>query len=154
MVIDPDQANQEEADRVGRVARPVLPELLGQALLADLDMQVEHEQGDRHCHHAVAERLDASDAQSATRRGAGIAHGLILDERPAHAPGRGSRYRQNVAAERVDPATAREMMRAGDTIIDVRTPGEYANGHIAGAVNIPIDMLPIAVARLPDGPVI
>ena len=46
------------------------------------------------------------------------------------------------------------MMRAGDTIIDVRTPGEYANGHIAGAVNIPIDMLPIAVARLPEGPII
>ena len=47
-------------------------------------------------------------------------------------------------AERVDVSTAREMVRAGDTVIDVRRPEEFARGHIAGAVNIPIE-------RLPDG---
>jgi rhodanese-related sulfurtransferase len=59
-----------------------------------------------------------------------------------------------VAAERVDVATAREMWRAGDTVIDVRTPDEYALGHIAGALNLPIDTLPLAAKGLPPGPVI
>jgi rhodanese-related sulfurtransferase len=59
-----------------------------------------------------------------------------------------------MAAERIDVQTAREMWRAGDTIIDVRSPDEYAAGHIAGAVNVPIDTLPKGADRLPDGPLI
>ncbi len=54
-----------------------------------------------------------------------------------------------MAAERIDVHTAREMMRAGDVVIDVRRPGEYASGHIAGAINIPIEGLD--PARLPAG---
>ncbi len=57
-----------------------------------------------------------------------------------------------MAAERIDPRVAHEMMRAGDTIVDVRSPDEYARGHVAGAVNIPIDTL--TSAKLPDGPLI
>ena len=56
--------------------------------------------------------------------------------------------------ERVDVATAREMWRAGDTVIDVRTPDEYAIGHIAGALNVPIDTLPKAAESLPLGPIL
>ncbi len=59
-----------------------------------------------------------------------------------------------MTAERIDVRTAHEMWRAGDTVIDVRLPEEYATGHIAGALNVPIDMLPKAAAALPDGPVI
>ena len=59
-----------------------------------------------------------------------------------------------MAAERIDVDTAREMWRAGDTVIDVRTPDEYALGHIAGAVNVPIDTLPKGADALPAGPVI
>jgi rhodanese-related sulfurtransferase len=59
-----------------------------------------------------------------------------------------------MAAERIDARTAREMQRAGDPIIDVRTAEEYASGHIAGAINIPIGMLPKGLDRFPDGPVI
>lgn len=33
------------------------------------------------------------------------------------------------------------LMKNGAQIIDVRTPGEYASGHIPGAVNIPLDTL-------------
>ena len=33
------------------------------------------------------------------------------------------------------------------TVIDVRTPGEYASGHLPGALNIPLDQLRRA---LPD----
>jgi rhodanese-related sulfurtransferase len=59
-----------------------------------------------------------------------------------------------MAAERIDVATAREMWRAGDTVIDVRTPAEYARGHIAGALNVPIEMLIKGAERLPAGPVL
>lgn len=57
-----------------------------------------------------------------------------------------------MAAERVDVRTAREMQRAGDMIIDVRTSDEYMKGHIAGAINVPIGRL--AVDRLPPGQVL
>lgn len=33
------------------------------------------------------------------------------------------------------------------TVIDVRTPGEYAGGHLPGALNIPLDQIQRA---LPD----
>lgn len=59
-----------------------------------------------------------------------------------------------VGAEVVDVATAREMWRLGDTVIDVRTPSEYANGHIAGAINVPIDTLPSGADALPDGQIL
>jgi rhodanese-related sulfurtransferase len=59
-----------------------------------------------------------------------------------------------MAAERIDVTTAREMQRSGDPIIDVRSPDEYASGHIAGALNVPIDRLPKGLDGLPDGPVI
>lgn len=36
------------------------------------------------------------------------------------------------------------------TIIDVRTPGEYASGHLPGALNIPLDQLRRAVPALRD----
>jgi len=42
-------------------------------------------------------------------------------------------------AEEVDVPTAQEMWRAGDLVIDVRTPDEYARGHLPGAVNVGVD---------------
>ncbi len=33
------------------------------------------------------------------------------------------------------------LLEAGHTLVDVRTPAEYAQGHIDGAVNIPVDDL-------------
>ncbi len=34
-----------------------------------------------------------------------------------------------------------ELIQAGATIIDVRTKGEYAAGHVKGSVNVPLDQL-------------
>jgi phage shock protein E len=36
---------------------------------------------------------------------------------------------------------ARALVKQGATLVDVRTPEEFAGGHIEGAVNIPIDDL-------------
>jgi rhodanese-related sulfurtransferase len=40
------------------------------------------------------------------------------------------------AITKVDPATAESLVKQGVTVLDVRTPEEYATGHIAGAVNV------------------
>ncbi|MGW0465737.1 rhodanese-like domain-containing protein [Streptomyces sp. NPDC003027] len=36
------------------------------------------------------------------------------------------------------------------TVVDVRTPGEYASGHLPGALNIPLDQLGRAVPALQE----
>jgi|SRR5581483_9749805 len=48
-----------------------------------------------------------------------------------------------------------ELIRKGALIIDVRTPAEYASGHIRKSVNIPLDTLKGRVSKLKkDVPVI
>lgn len=42
----------------------------------------------------------------------------------------------------------------GQTVIDVRTPSEFAAGNIPGAVNIPVDDLRSRLAEVPEGDVI
>lgn len=44
----------------------------------------------------------------------------------------------------VDVGALHEALAAGtvDVLVDVRTPGEHAAGHVPGAVNIPLDELP------------
>jgi rhodanese-related sulfurtransferase len=46
-----------------------------------------------------------------------------------------------VAPGVVDAEAARKLVRAGVKVVDVRTPAEFAAGHIPGAVNIPYDEL-------------
>jgi rhodanese-related sulfurtransferase len=46
---------------------------------------------------------------------------------------------------------------AGALILDVRTPAEFAGGHVPGAVNLPYDTLGDAIDRLgadPGGPLV
>jgi rhodanese-related sulfurtransferase len=57
-------------------------------------------------------------------------------------------------AERVDVSVAHAVWKAGDTFLDVRTPDEYAHGHIPGALNVPIDELPVRIRSLPPGQLI
>jgi len=48
-----------------------------------------------------------------------------------------------------------EKIANGTVIIDVRTPQEFAMGHVKGSVNIPLDLLPQKMNKLPkDKPII
>lgn len=49
---------------------------------------------------------------------------------PASSPG---------AARNVDGAEARKLVAGGAKLVDVRSPAEYAEKHIAGAENVPDD---------------
>jgi phage shock protein E len=44
----------------------------------------------------------------------------------------------------------KQLIREGAVIVDVRTKGEYAGGHIRGSINIPVDQLKNAAAKLKD----
>lgn len=49
----------------------------------------------------------------------------------------------------------KDLLRNGGTIVDVRTKGEYQSGHIAGSINIPLDVLNSLLSKLnKDKPII
>lgn len=55
-----------------------------------------------------------------------------------------------LGASRGGGAMAREKIKQGATVIDVRTPSEYASGHCNGATNIPLQALPNRLADVGD----
>ncbi len=48
---------------------------------------------------------------------------------------------ENPAYQKVVPAEAKKMIEAGVVVIDVREPNEFAEGHVKGAVNVPLSTL-------------
>ena len=54
---------------------------------------------------------------------------------------------------RITPAQARQLMQQRAILWDVRTPAEYAAGHIPSARNVPLDRLEEELPNLPsNGP--
>ena len=56
------------------------------------------------------------------------------------------------ARERIREVSASEvqaMARAGDVLIDVREPAEYASGHMPGAINLPRGVLEFQIHAHP-----
>lgn len=49
---------------------------------------------------------------------------------------------------------AHELVAAGATLVDVRSPGEYASGHLTGAINIPVEQLWARYREIPPGQVV
>jgi phage shock protein E len=47
-------------------------------------------------------------------------------------------------------ADYKELVKEGAIILDVRTKGEYAGGHIQGSINISVDQLMANLNRLAD----
>ncbi len=43
-----------------------------------------------------------------------------------------------------------QLIKEGAIILDVRTKGEYAGGHIKGSINIPVDQLHNSLNKLKD----
>jgi phage shock protein E len=51
----------------------------------------------------------------------------------------------------VSARTARDLLKAGAAIVDVRSPAEFKSGHVPGAVNISLDNVREGVSRrFPD----
>ncbi|MGE0787805.1 MAG: rhodanese-like domain-containing protein [Sandaracinaceae bacterium] len=46
-------------------------------------------------------------------------------------------------------AVAHERVQSGATLLDVRTPEEFASGHIEGAINIPVDEVDRRMTEIP-----
>jgi len=44
-------------------------------------------------------------------------------------------------AGKTSSTDARALVAAGGALVDVRTPAEFAAGHVDGAVNIPVDQI-------------
>jgi rhodanese-related sulfurtransferase len=42
----------------------------------------------------------------------------------------------------------RQVVEAGATVLDVRTVEEFAGGHVRGALNIPLHVLPLRMSEL------
>ena len=64
---------------------------------------------------------------------------------------------RGVASSAVAPNEAIRLMNSGAALIDLRSPNQFKDGHIAGARNLPGDQLaadPKAVARLADKTVV
>lgn len=51
-------------------------------------------------------------------------------------------------------ADYKELLKKGAVIIDVRTLGEYKNGHIKNSLNIPLDSLSANLSKLKKDKVI
>ncbi len=49
----------------------------------------------------------------------------------------------------VDGAAAKKIVADGGLLLDVRSPEEFADGHIEGARNIPVNEIGAALATLP-----
>jgi rhodanese-related sulfurtransferase len=41
-----------------------------------------------------------------------------------------------------------QLIKDGATIIDVRSKGEFATGHVKGSINIPLEQIATSIAKL------
>jgi rhodanese-related sulfurtransferase len=50
-------------------------------------------------------------------------------------------------ASQISTTDALEYLKKGALVIDVRTPGEFASGHLANAINLPLDQIEASIPR-------
>lgn len=51
---------------------------------------------------------------------------------------------------KVAPDKARALVKSGARLVDVRSPGEHAAGHIEGSINVPVQELASRLGELGD----
>ncbi|MGC4122814.1 MAG: rhodanese-like domain-containing protein [Myxococcales bacterium] len=73
--------------------------------------------------------------------------GVLMFAAPGTGGAQGSEPAR-VYPARVSSEQAHQLVKEGALLLDVRTPGEYAAGHVDGAVNIPFDQLSARQAEL------
>ncbi len=64
---------------------------------------------------------------------------------------------QQLAYKTISASDARAMIQSSPNllVVDVRTPEEYTQGHLKGAVNIPLSDLPLRISGLdPNRPIL
>jgi rhodanese-related sulfurtransferase len=49
------------------------------------------------------------------------------------------------------PGEARRLVAEGALLLDVRTPAEFAAGHLPGATNLPVQELAFRIGEVPAG---
>ncbi len=49
---------------------------------------------------------------------------------------------------KVAPARAHQLVEGGALLVDVRSPAEFASGHLAGATNVPVSDMAARAAEL------
>lgn len=54
------------------------------------------------------------------------------------------------AGKRIDSEAAHALVTAGAILLDVRSAGEFAGGHIDGAMNVPVQDLAGRLGDLPE----
>lgn len=57
----------------------------------------------------------------------------------------------SVPRAQASSSEARTLVAAGATLLDVRTPAEYAGGHLDGAMNVPVDEIEPRMSEIPRG---
>ena len=75
----------------------------------------------------------------------------VVGPRFASGCGRVSRGAEVESRARVDWVNAFEEIRNGATLLDVRSPEEYAAGHVEGAVNVPYTKIAAEIAGVLSG---
>lgn len=58
-------------------------------------------------------------------------------------------FLKNIFGSSTSPDFA-QLVKDGAVILDVRSPSEFAGGHIKGAINIPVDALASNLSKLKD----
>jgi|LauGreDrversion4_2_1035121.scaffolds.fasta_scaffold434854_2 rhodanese-related sulfurtransferase len=59
-----------------------------------------------------------------------------------------------VSGGRIHGERAEALVKEGALLLDVRTPAEFAAGHLDGAINIPVQVLKRRVAEVPKDRVV
>ena len=55
---------------------------------------------------------------------------------------------RGTSGEQISGAAARTLVKEGALLVDVRTSEEFADGHIDGAINIPVSQLDARLAEV------